>query len=137
MSELDRDGGCLCGSVRFTAHLRSPTFGACHCGMCRKFAGGPFLAIGTAGVDWHQDADLRTYDSSAWAERGFCGRCGSSLFYRIKGNGMTIVAFGALDDPRGLTLAREVFIDERPDAYCFAGDLKGLTGAELMAKAGG
>lgn len=43
-------GNCLCGAVQFSAKQASNHVGACHCGMCRKWGGGPLMAVdcGTA-----------------------------------------------------------------------------------------
>ena len=38
-------GSCLCGAVRFTAKNMSKEVGACHCSMCRKWGGGPFMEV--------------------------------------------------------------------------------------------
>jgi len=42
MTEGKRSGGCLCGAVRFEVALAEPEFSICHCGMCRRWCGGPF-----------------------------------------------------------------------------------------------
>ena len=80
---------------------------------------------------------MTVYSSSEWAERAFCGDCGSHLFYRLKGTGEHMVCAGLFDDATdkdaGLTLRRQVFIDEKPAYYSFAGDSETLTGAELFA----
>ncbi len=135
---MEHSGGCLCGAVRFEATLKSSEIGACHCGMCRKWTGGPYMSAAAAQVQWGDTTALRTFSSSQWAERGFCSTCGSSLFYRITApgpaQGLTMLAVGALDDPNGLALTHEVFTDKRPDAYSFAGELSGMTEAEVFAK---
>jgi len=134
---MERAGGCLCGAVRFTARLKSDTLGACHCGMCRKWSGGPLIAVQTEGITFGPTETLKTYASSAWAERGFCVACGSSVFYRLtvpgSDPGHVHLAAGALDDLDGLSLTHEVFVDNRPEGYAFAGDLRGMTEAEVMA----
>lgn len=135
---MTRTGSCLCGAVQFTATLSSTSLGACHCGMCRKWAGGPYVSVGTTAVDFAPSQSLQTYASSPWAERGFCSACGSSLFYRYLGGGppgSIHLAAGTLDDLSGLKLEHEVFVDKRPDAWKFAGELKGRTEAQLMGKA--
>lgn len=75
---------------------------ACHCGMCLRWAGGPWIGVFVQAIRWEDDAELGVIASSAWAERGFCRRCGSGLFYRItaegKYQGVTSVSLGALDD---------------------------------------
>ncbi len=131
---MERTGGCLCGAVRYTATLKGERIGACHCGMCRKWAGGPLIAAATTAVRFEPSGSLKAYASSAWAERGFCGTCGSNLFYRLTGDGRTHLAAGTLDDLSGLSLSYELFVDKRPDAYRFAGELKGLTEAQVMGR---
>ena len=77
---------------------------------------------------------VTVFDSSAWAERGFCSRCGSHLFYRIKETGQHMVPVGLFDIDTELEFEMQVFVDERPDYYRFANQTEELTGAELFAK---
>lgn len=139
MSESMRAGGCLCGAVRYEATPKGTTFGACHCETCRKWTGGPLMTFESSVVFTKNDG-LATYTSSQWAERGFCRDCGSCLFYRITADGphqgQTLLTYGSLDDPKGLVLDHEVYTDKKPDGYGFAGDLKGMTEAEIMAAFG-
>lgn len=133
----DRTGGCLCGAVRFTAHDIPHEFAACHCSMCRKWTGGPVLAAHAEGpVTLEQgDDSLAWFDSSEWAERGFRRTCGTSLFYRLKGETpVWIVHAGTLDDTAGFAFTTELFIDEKPDSYAFTGERTVLTGAEVFAQ---
>ena len=76
---------------------------------------------------------ISIYDSSAWAERGFCKNCGSHLFYRIKENQEYIIPIGLFDDAQNLTFQRQVFIDEKPDYYSFYNNTLNMTGAEIFA----
>ena len=129
-------GHCLCGAVTFEGR-GAPTVGLCHCSMCRSWHGGSALSVeftdgvaltgGSGHVTW--------YDSSAWAERGFCSKCGSTLFYRLKGKPDELhCQAGQFDLPDGLSIHEHIFIDEKPDYYDFTGDAARLTGAELMAR---
>lgn len=135
MSEAPRlSGGCLCGAVRFTAAPPSHTYGICHCSMCRRWTAGPFMAIKCGDtVKFDKDADLGLYQSSAWAERGFCKKCGTPLFYKLKGKGDYMVSTEAFDDTSDFKLGSEIFIDEKPAHYAFANDTKKLTGPEVFA----
>lgn len=104
--------------------------------MCRKWTGGAFLGVdySAGGVEITESETLSWYDSSEWAQRGFCNRCGSSLFYRVKeDDSFMAICAGALEIPEGLSLQKEIFIDEKPDYYSFAGDQKTFTGAEFFA----
>ena len=132
---MRRTGRCLCGAVTYTATLAKAEMSACHCGMCRRWSGGVLLSVGTAGVEL--EGDVATYPSSDWAERGFCPKCGTSLFFRMtapeKYAGFTSIMFGTLDDQSGIELAVEWFSDRRPDAITLAGERKTITEAEAFA----
>lgn len=80
-------------------------------------------------------------ESSDWAERGFCGECGTNLFYRLtapgKYQGVTSISLGTLDEQNGIPLVKEWFIDMKPDVYALEGDRQRVTSAEVMAMFGG
>ena len=130
-------GGCLCGAVTFRAEDVETDVHACHCSMCRSWCGGPMQAARVGRITFGGEEHLKTYPSSEWAERGFCVECGTSLFYRLKENGMTVVATGAFDDEEVFSMQGEIFIDEKPSGYDFAGDHERLTGAAFMAAMAG
>jgi hypothetical protein len=128
------NGGCLCGAVRFTAVPAKHEFGVCHCSMCRKWAAGPFFNMECAGTVTITDAsNLGIYKSSEWAERGFCKRCGSVLFYRLVAQDYYAVSAEAFDDRKDFAFASQIFIDEKPPYYEFANKTHNMTGAEVFA----
>ena len=130
----ERHGHCLCGAVRITAKQAASHVGACHCRMCRRWGGGPFLEIDCGTDVVIEGADnVTVYPSSEWAERAFCSACGTNLFYRLKETGEHMVCAGIFDDEDGLSFRSQVFIDAKPDYYSFAEDTENLTGAELFA----
>jgi len=106
-------GSCLCGSVRFTATLPSKWVAHCHCTRCQRAHGAPFVAW--AGFEAErvtiEDAGaLRWYESDAGGSRGFCGRCGSPMFFKSE------------RWAGELHIARALFIDEldrAPQAHVF------------------
>lgn len=126
-----RTGACLCGAVRFSARFAGGGVDACHCGMCRKWSGGVFLAA--AAEDLAVEGEVGAYRSSDYGERVFCKTCGTSLFWRMQDGSSAHVAVSALDDLSGLTLAQEIFIDDKPAFYDFANPTRKLTGAEFAA----
>lgn len=107
--------------------------------MCRKFTGGVFLGVQVPAGSFHlsKEDGLAIYASSGWAERGFCKSCGSSLFYRMTMpgpmQGECHVGLGCFDDPSGIALTGEIFIDKKPEGYAFAGETHKMTEAEVMA----
>lgn len=139
-SQTKAHGSCLCGKVSFEATLR-PGAGACHCGMCRKWAGGPLMSVHADGpVAFNGAEHISTFSSSAWAERGFCKHCGSGLYYhflpREEGSsGEYILSAGTIDDQSALEFDHEVYVDHAPGWYRFADEdqRKRLTEADVIA----
>jgi hypothetical protein len=132
---MSSTGRCLCGAVRFSAAHVETDYHACHCGMCRRWSGGaPFFATAATDVVFEDTAQLGTYASSAWAERGFCKACGSTLFYFLKPTRTYMMSVGAFDDASPFRLVREIFIDRKPDGYALAGDHPRWTEAETFAR---
>ncbi len=129
-------GQCLCGAVKFTAEQVEPHIHACHCSMCRRWSGGPALAVAAANVRFEGEGQLAEYESSDWAARGFCKTCGSSLYYRLKSPEMYVMMSGAFDDGTAFSLEGEIFIDEKPAAYDFVGDHPRQTGEEFRKSIG-
>jgi hypothetical protein len=134
MSNDEQTGGCLCGAVRYTATDVDPMYHACHCGMCLRWGGAPFMGAHVGNVTFEGAEYLRRYGSSEWAERGFCKLCGSSLFYYMKPHDRYSLCAGTFDDQSSLTLVDEIFIDRKPPGYAFAGDLPAMTEAEVIAR---
>ncbi len=88
-------------------------------------------------IKFEGEKNISVFDSSAWAERGFCSNCGSHLFYRIKSSGQHMVPVGLFEDDAGLAFEGQVFIDEKPAYYAFANKTTDLTGEELFKMFGG
>lgn len=127
-------GGCLCGAVRFEAEISNPSITACHCAMCRRWSGGPLLGVHVDGaVAFRGEDQIGVYHASSWGERGFCTKCGSTLFWRLQDGSSVVLTAGALDDQSGLDFAMEIFVDEQPDYYRFAGERKRMTAEETIA----
>ncbi|MEX0962450.1 MAG: GFA family protein [Pseudohongiellaceae bacterium] len=128
-------GSCLCGAVSFGAKTMSDSVAACHCKSCRKWGGSAFMEVDCGSeVEFEGMQYLAIFDSSEWAERGFCSQCGSHLFYRLKESQSHMVPVGLFDDDSGLVFHRQVFIDEKPHYYEYANKTEELTGKELFAK---
>jgi hypothetical protein len=71
-SETERRGSCLCGAVRIAIKTTSNSVSACHCSMCRKWGGGPLLAI-ECGRDVQFDGtdSISVFGSSDWPSGAF------------------------------------------------------------------
>ncbi|HRN61961.1 MAG TPA: GFA family protein [Luteimonas sp.] len=132
------EGHCLCGRVHLRVVPEALHADACHCGMCRRWGGGPVLSIpcGDRVTVVQGEDDVTAFDSSEWAQRCFCRHCGSHLFYRLREAGTCFVSAGLFGDIEGLAFTTEIFIDHKPDWYAFANPTRKMTEAEVMAAFG-
>jgi hypothetical protein len=124
-------GGCLCGGVRYVVRGPLREVVNCHCGQCRRFHGhfGAYSAAAVADLVLESEASLRWYASSDAARRGFCGRCGSSLFWQRLDAPTISIAAGSLDQPTGLATIRHIFTADAGDYYRLDDGLEKLPGS--------
>ncbi len=136
MSEIiEGQGTCLCGVVKISAKTMNTEVGACHCSMCRKWGGGPFMATDCGlEVSFEGEENISIYDSSEWAERAFCNKCGTHLYYKLKESKQFFMSVGLFGDEEKFTLNHQVFIDNKPSFYSFSNKTSNMTEAELFAK---
>lgn len=93
-------GGRLCGAVRYNTTGEPVNQRICHCSLCQKAIGATFNARVLMRIeDVTIDGPVGTYHSSETLERGFCQRCGSTVFSRRKIVGIMGLTAGTLDDP--------------------------------------
>ena len=131
------EGHCLCGAVTVRATPKRLNVEACHCTMCRRWSGLAYLGVQCGSeVEIEGEEHVVRYRSSEWAERGFCGVCGSNLFFHYLPKDTYGLLAGLFPDHALQPLNEEIFIDQKPDYYAFAGDTQKMTGAEVMAKFG-
>lgn len=130
---IEIKGHCLCGDVQLRADTKAPRLRACHCDMCRQHTSGMFVSIETLPGSQVITGPFQEYTSSSWAKRGFCPRCGSTLWYEPIATGRKALAAGLFPDAGGGTLKIEFFADFCPAGYALAGDHSKLTTDETIA----
>jgi hypothetical protein len=115
-------GSCLCGAVTFEVEGKLSPPDGCHCVQCRKWTG-HYLAstdVPRAMLKVHGGDHVTWFRSSEKVRRGFCSRCGASLFFdpldREKHDWIGI-AMGAFDTPTQTRLALHIFVAEKGDYY--------------------
>ena len=120
-----RTGHCLCGGVSFAVEGRVRPVVYCHCSQCRRQTGLHYAAtevlrerLTVAGENL-----ICWYRASEDAERGFCSRCGSALFWRQDGAVNISIMAGAFDMPSGLVEGYHIYCADKGDFYAIADDL--------------
>ncbi len=119
------EGGCLCGAVRYEVKGPLRDVVNCHCSMCQRLHGnfGPHSKARKENITVTHDDGLAWYKTSETARRGFCRRCGSSLFWEPFELDATGIIAGTLDAPAGLKTMGHIFISEKADFYDISDDL--------------
>ena len=132
-------GRCLCGAVRYRVRGRLRGIIVCHCGQCRRRHShvSAYTSAARADVTLDGAEALRWFAISARGRQGFCGVCGSSLFYEPAGEARLAIAAGSVDQPSGLAIIGHEYVADRADYEetdrgrpVFAGDF-GAKGEEI------
>jgi hypothetical protein len=115
-------GRCLCGAVQYEVDGPLRNVLVCHCIECRRWSGHAWAATSAARSDLRlvADAALRWVDSpesDTDARRGFCGECGSSLFWDAPDRPTISIAAGSLDEPTGLHVIGHTYVEQVGDYY--------------------
>lgn len=110
-TSITREGGCLCGRVRFSAEGEPLAKVWCHCPSCRRATGAPVVAWAMYPMQQVRFTaeSLNRFESSAGAVRSFCMQCGTSLAY--EGElipGLIDLTIASFDEP--LALAPDIHI---------------------------
>jgi len=112
-----RTGGCLCGDVRYTVTGPMRPVIYCHCRQCRQTSGHHVAATSAPREAIRIEGKPVWYASSETAKRGFCGRCGSNLFWDGGASSALSIFAGTLDDAGGLTAAGHIFCADKGAYY--------------------
>jgi hypothetical protein len=115
-------GQCLCGAVRYEVRGPLRDVLVCHCQECRRWHGhlsasaaarrDDLVLVQERGLRW-----IQSPRSDAGARRGFCGECGSSLFWDAPARETVSIAAGTLDGPTGLRSVSHWFVSQAGDYY--------------------
>ncbi|MCH9672111.1 MAG: GFA family protein [Gammaproteobacteria bacterium] len=112
-------GSCVCKAVRYEAHGRLRDIVVCHCNECRKMSGHftAATAVHAANLRLVDDSGLRWFRSSKGARRGFCSRCGSTLFWKPDAGDRVSIYAGSIDSTHQLKVSAHIFLNEKGTYY--------------------
>jgi len=83
------------------------------------------------------EESVQIFESSDWAERGFCSLCGTHLFYRLKESMQYMLPVGLFSAVDSFVFKEEIYVDSKPDFYWFGNDVEKLNEKEVDARFGG
>lgn len=96
------EGGCFCGFVRYRVRGNPMHETSCHCSICRRTSGAPFVGWFSVPARGYQlrSGEPASFRSSDHGTRSFCPRCGTPLTFRSDRSPEEIdVTTCSLDDP--------------------------------------
>ena len=112
-------GQCLCGAIKVVINAELPEGVACHCSQCRKTSGHYWASVHVPrdAVSVEENGALAWYKASDIARRGFCTKCGSTMFWDPFDEDKTSISLGVLDIPTGTKLGQHIFTADKGDYY--------------------
>jgi hypothetical protein len=139
MQRIERQvsGGCQCGAVRYRSSAVMDNAHLCHCRMCQKAVGNLFaalVAVPRDAFEWTRGAPAR-WRSSANVERGFCGMCGTPLFYDDVTSDRIGIMIGSLDNPADFPPVSHDGVEGRMPWFGTLGDVADYGETEMPSQA--
>jgi hypothetical protein len=142
------EGGCACGAVRYRLESEPFDCGWCHCRTCQRVSGAPamaFASVPAGHLVWTRGGDkVRSFKSSSFGHRSFCGECGTPFLMKVDHQPETVdFTVATLDDPGRVSPGFHIFWssrvrwfepkDDLPRHARFRPDTRGLEGTEPPA----
>lgn len=108
------EGGCACGAVRFRVEAAPLGVRICHCRICQKAMGAPFLAV----ASFPKAAVAVTGETARWRSserlwRHYCPQCGSRVTLEPLDGDRLGFPLASLDDPAALHPEMHIWVASR------------------------
>ena len=110
---------CLCGGIQLKTKGPLRHVSNCHCRQCMKTHGN-YAAYTKAlekDIKFIKKRTLKWFKSSKKARRGFCNKCGASIFFKFLGSDDISIAAGMFQNPTKLKTTINIFVKGKLDYY--------------------
>ena len=110
---------CLCGRIKIKIKGKLRDVINCHCSQCMRFHGnyGAYTNCSEDDIEFISKTTLKWHNSSNYAKRGFCSKCGASMFYKRNKNKNISIAAGMFGNPTRLKTSFNIFTKAKLDFY--------------------
>ena len=110
---------CLCKGIHFTIKGEFRPVINCHCIQCTKTHGNfaSYTSVLEENIIYKSKKTLKWFVSSAKAKRGFCKKCGASIFFKIFGSRAISISAGLFKNPTKLKTVSHIYIHNKRDYY--------------------
>jgi len=110
---------CLCKGVSISIKGKLRPVINCHCIQCMKTHGhfAAYTNLEEQNIKFITKRTLKWFRSSGKSKRGFCNKCGASIFFKIMGAKNISIAAGMFDRPVKLKTIMNIFVQGKLDYY--------------------
>ena len=119
MKKVSLKASCLCGSIQFKTGGYHTDVRNCHCIQCMKTHGhyAAYTNVEEQNIKFIKKRTLKWFRSSKRAKRGFCKKCGASIFFKALGKKDIHIAAGMFNRPVKLKTIANTFTKSKLDYY--------------------
>ena len=110
---------CLCGGIQLKTKGPLRHVSNCHCRQCMKTHGNyaAYTNVLEKDIKFIKKGTLKWFKSSKKARRGFCNKCGASIFFKFLGSDDISIAAGMFQNPTKLKTTINIFVKGKLDYY--------------------
>ena len=119
MKKLSLKASCLCGGIQLKTNGYHRNIQNCHCIQCMKTHGhyAAYTNIEEQNIQFIKKRTLKWFKSSKKAKRGFCKKCGASMFFKFLESDNISIAAGMFKNPTKLKTAMDIYVKKKLDYY--------------------
>jgi hypothetical protein len=119
VKKISLKASCLCGEIQFKTKGYHRNVQNCHCFQCVKTHGNyaAYTYVEEKNIKFLKKRTLKWFKSSKRAKRGFCNKCGASLFFKFIDSNLLYIAAGMFNGPTKLKTTMNVFVKGKSDYY--------------------
>ena len=119
MKKLSLKASCLCGNIQLKTQGYHRDIHNCHCIQCMKTHGhhAAYTAVKLENIKFLKKKTLKWFKSSKRAKRGFCNKCGASMFFKVNESKNIHIAAGMFNKPVKLKTELNIFVKGKLEYY--------------------
>jgi len=119
MKKVFLKASCLCGGIQFKTKGYHRDIHNCHCIQCMKTHGhhAAYTCVEEQNIKFIKKRTLKWFRSSKRAKRGFCSKCGASIFFKALGKKDIHIAAGMFNRTVKLKTIANIFTKSKLDYY--------------------
>jgi len=119
------NASCLCKGIVMTIKGEFRPVVNCHCIQCTKTHGNyaAYTSVLEENITYKSKSTLKWFSSSIKAKRGFCKKCGASVFFKRLGSRAISISAGLFKNPTKLETTSHIYTHNKRDYYNISDNL--------------